>query len=716
MPDGSKRVIGVIGVAVVFGGTALAGCMGGRVVGPIGTADSTGSGGSGPSVGGPGGTGIVEPPVGGNDGGVPTGTAGTQASTGRAGTGVISCSSGGTAVDGGVPMPTPSRGPLYQPNAGALVTAASAPPAVSGGTLRVLSNGQTAVAADPDRDRVYVVDLSMRAVSATVTLQAGDEPGRVIEDAAGRVHVALRHGGALVTFDPTEAQPALTRRTICASPRGLAYDPTGDLVHVACADGELVSVPAAGGAAVRTLQLERDLRDVIVQGSQLRLTRFRSGELLTVESDGTVSKKIGLPDFSAPGARGGQRFSAGAAWKMMPTADGGVAVLHQRGVADTIRPVTGGYGSTNPCDAIVHPAVTTVAADGTVKTGPALPGLVLAVDMAISPDGARVAVISAGNATNQLTTSTGPQLNRLYVTDMVTATDKTIGCKPDGTHGPCLAPMTTIIDMSNPSAQVPIMGCAADPKVYGQPIAVAFAGDGSVIVQSREPAMLALGDGTRIDLGGASRADTGHLLFHANAGGYMACGSCHLEGDDDGRVWDFGCDASGNAAGMRRTQSLQTGLRGTEPFHWNGDESSFDQLMVDVLVTRMSGPKLTTDQTNAMLTWIDAQPRPLRRSPSNPAAVQRGAALFSDTANVGCATCHAGARFSNNASMDVGTGRAFQVPSLLGVGTRGPFMHDGCAATLRDRFNPTCGGDRHGVTAQLTSAQIDDLIAYLNTL
>ncbi len=79
-------------------------------------------------------------------------------------------------------------------------------------------------------------------------------------------------------------------------------------------------------------------------------------------------------------------------------------------------------------------------------------------------------------------------------------------------------------------------------------------------------------------------------------------------------------------------------------------------------------------------------------------------------------TCHAGARFSNNTTIDVGTGRAFQVPSLLGVGTRGPFMHDGCAATLRDRFNPACGGDRHGVTAQLSSGQIDDLVAYLSSL
>ena len=180
----------------------------------------------------------------------------------------------------------------------------------------------------------------------------------------------------------------MTRRAVCASPRGLAYDGPADLVHVACADGELVSLPAGGGAAVRTLQLDRDLRDVVFDGSRLRVSRFRSAEVLTIEAGGTMSRRTVLPAFSAMSARAGQLFTAGTAYQMVAMPDGGVAVLHQRGVVDTIRPTSGGYGGFNPCDAIVHPAVSAVAADGTVKSGPALPGMVLAVDMAVSPDGA----------------------------------------------------------------------------------------------------------------------------------------------------------------------------------------------------------------------------------------------------------------------------------------------------------------------------------------
>src|SRR5438093_1270151 len=56
-------------------------------------------------------------------------------------------------------------------------TAAEAPPPISGGTLLVTRDGTRAVASDPDRDLVYIVDLAKNQVRATVTLAKGDEPG-----------------------------------------------------------------------------------------------------------------------------------------------------------------------------------------------------------------------------------------------------------------------------------------------------------------------------------------------------------------------------------------------------------------------------------------------------------------------------------------------------------------------------------------------------------
>jgi cytochrome c peroxidase len=98
------------------------------------------------------------------------------------------------------------------------------------------------------------------------------------------------------------------------------------------------------------------------------------------------------------------------------------------------------------------------------------------------------------------------------------------------------------------------------------------------------------------------------------------------------------------------------------------------------------------------------------------AAVARGKTLF-ESSEAKCATCHLGPNLTNNQSYDVGTGGNFQVPGLLGLAQRAPFMHDGCAATLEDRFVSACGGgDAHGKTSHLSSSERADLINYLSSL
>lgn len=54
-------------------------------------------------------------------------------------------------------------------------------------------------------------------------------------------------------------------------------------------------------------------------------------------------------------------------------------------------------------------------------------------------------------------------------------------------------------------------------------------------------------------------------------------------------------------------------------------------------------------------------------------------------------------------------------PSLVGLDARAPFMHDGCATTLADRFD-LCGGNAHGQTAHLDEANKNDLIQYQRSL
>ncbi|MDB4930270.1 MAG: hypothetical protein JWM10_2754 [Myxococcaceae bacterium] len=543
------------------------------------------------------------------------------------------------------------------------------PPPISGGTLLIARDGRTAVAADPDRDVVWVADVVAPAVLGRVDLLRRDEPGRSVEDGARRVHVVLRGGGAIATID-LAARALVERRPVCPAPRGVGYDPSADVLHVACAGGELVTLPAAGGAPTRVLQLGRDLRDVVVRDGRVLVSRFRSAELLTVGPDGTVAARETPAVFESFGA------GADVAWRTSAT-PAGVLMLHQRAGSRPVGRSPGAYGgpAVRGCRAGIVSSVVSPLGGPAARVGLPMDAVTLAVDFAVAPGGDTLIVAAPGNAAfDELS-----QVLRFFA-GAPTENDRRNGC---------------------------VSGTGI-PPIRGQAVAVAYAGY-RYVVQTREPASLWIeAVDAPLVLAVDSREDTGHRLFHSNAGAFIACASCHPEGGDDGHTWTF------DAIGARRTQSLHGGLVGTAPFHWSGEMAAFDDLLRDVFAGRMLGGPLDPAQSAALLRWLDRQ-RPPRASPApDPGAVARGEARFRDPA-VGCATCHSGPQLTNNATVDVGTGGAFQVPSLVGVAWRTPLLHDGCAATLADRFGP-CGGDRHGQTSQLRPPQIADLVAYLETL
>ena len=55
-------------------------------------------------------------------------------------------------------------------------------------------------------------------------------------------------------------------------------------------------------------------------------------------------------------------------------------------------------------------------------------------------------------------------------------------------------------------------------------------------------------------------------------------------------------------------------------------------------------------------------------------------------------------------------------PTLRGLWATAPYLHDGSAATLRDVLTTANPAARHGNLSTLTSAQIDQLVEYLNQL
>jgi hypothetical protein len=623
-----------------------------------------------------------------------------------------------TALD----MPTTSgSGDMAVPaNPGGAV--AAAPPSsrplapISGGTLLVTRDGRTAVAADPDRDQVAVVDLVGETLLGMVPLQAGDEPGRLVEDGAGRVHVLLRASAQLASID-IQARAVLMRRALCGLPQGIAYDEPADLLHVACADGHLVSLPASEGPVLRDVRVDIDLRDVIATGSGLLVTRFKRAELLELDDSGAVrSRRQPGPlrvtfgeNLSETERRQTTRtFDAEVAWRTVVAPDGRVAMVHQRAQVEEVKlPERGPAGDVNripgdspyggvDCEGIVQSAVTYMDLPGSVN-GPLIPNGTLPVDAAISRDGKWLAIAVAGGFQNTSKKSVGAVLMRMGALP---------GSATDADGGACVSFGTD--------------GSRGGTYGAGQVLGVAFDAQGRLVMQTRDPNRIRLADlngdcigcevyPVDVDLRLAPVRDRGHDLFHADAGGGIACATCHPGGGDDGRTWLF------SRIGARRTQLFNMGIADTLPLHWDGEFNRFGELMAEVYVRRMGGAELTEPQLQAMSDWIETlRPNPRIRAAEDPMAL-RGKALF-ESVEVGCAECHNGPKLTNNKSEDVGTGGEFQVPSLLGVAYHQPFMHTGCAPTLRDRFDPDCGGRAHGKTEDLDATQIDDLVAYLESL
>jgi Cytochrome c len=564
------------------------------------------------------------------------------------------------------------------------------PPPIYGGTLSVSADEAYLVVADPDRDAVHVIERASHRVR-TLTLAAGSRPFRAHVGTDGTAHVVLRGSGALARLTLAEAQLSGSV-SVCAEPRGFALAATAQTLAVACASGELVSVDAQSYAVTRRLQLEPDLRDVLARADGgFYVSRFRSAELLQVTPGGVAAgrsdgvRAIGFADAPTLDGTVVPRASV-AARRTVAMAGGKTAMLHQNSQDTTVVEQPGGYGGFG-CP-ITTGGLTVFGPDGDAEGYTSLQLSGVNVDVSTSPDNAWIAVASPGGFGNAL-----PTLS-IYSNQPQPVAE---GVPPPGACNGFPA-ATDGSDMQFTS--------------------VVFGTSGTLYAFSREPASLSeyrLDPTTaqftlrqRFSLSDTSVRDTGHELFHSDVGGGIACVSCHGEAEDDGHVWNF------DPSGPRRTQHLRGGVLGRAPFHWSGDLITMQTLMDEVMTRRMSGFGMDDAHTRALGGWLDAQPA-LSPSPPEAASVARGKALF-DSERVACASCHAGADLSSNAPVDVGTGGQFKVPTLRGIALRPPYMHDGCAKTLRERFEPSCGGTQHGDISQLTSADLDDLLAYLTSL
>ncbi|MGC4095125.1 MAG: hypothetical protein QM756_45840 [Polyangiaceae bacterium] len=550
-----------------------------------------------------------------------------------------------------------------------------------GGTLLVTHDGARAVAADPDRDRVFLVDLHDLQVSS-VEAQPGDVPGRIVEGANGVVFVIAQAAGAVFALDSQSASVGWRSR-VCNAPRGIDYDPSSDSVYVACRSGAVVQLGANDGAVISTKQFDDDLVDVLAQDGALVLGRRRNAELLFVAADGGLQR-----------ATPGWLYVASNGFRMRRLPSGAILWSHLTALADGGL-LSNGFGepssawltvSTTPA---VRPEVTGPRSTSTDPLDSAAPaarfdptpfsGNVGPFDIAVSAAGDRVALLSLGDAWPSL-----DGMGSLYVAPIDAATGRVaesfwLAASP---KSPTLA-----------------------RRPAGEPIAVAFDGKGRLLLQSREPAALIFENGASVALSTESRADSSLALFYTNLGQGLACASCHPAGADDGRSW-----GARQTVSVSRTRSLE-GLLSHGPWARDGHISSFDAalgwMIKDFAASKRS---LTTQQLTLLKQWLQELPRPTLPDDLDEAAAARGKLIFE---RASCGNCHTLPTGTDSRNHDVGSVGSLVTPSLIGVAAHAPYLHDGCAETLEGVFG-LCGGSGHAFAA--TSGERADLVQFLRSL
>lgn len=635
------------------------------------------------------------------------------------------------------------------------------------------SGKSSSLAYDAARKRIWLANADNHTVTAVdaATWQViwekpvGGNPRSLALDADGRIWAVNQDDATLSVLDGKDGSPLATLALPYASrPYGLALDPSGRIGYLTLeATGRLLKLDLEKRAILDSLAICPSPRAVAVSrdGAMVYVGRFISpsdqGEVHVVAAD-TFRKAAMVP--------------------LRPNLD---PLLERDG--------TNGRGVPNALAAIAfapdgrYAYVTATKENtlrGTFRDGRPLSfehsvrAVACRLDLATGKEdfSARTDIDNSSRPADVVFTRSG---SLAFVSDL--GTNHVLALDPDGhrvtgifrspeyagpTYGHLLGPAALALDEGDSLLFV--------QYAFSRELGVF---DVSGVNQGGEPSRLAL-----IKTVGREILEPqvlfGKQVFN-NSGdtrmsreGYTSCGTCHMEGGTDGRVWDF----TDRGEGLRRTTSLQ-GRAGTGmgPVHWSANFDEIQDFEHDIrgpfggtgfmadadfnqgtrntsLGDAKAGLSPELDALAAYMTSLAAvHPSPYR----NPDGTltddgEAGRKIF-ERAETGCARCHGGPDFTDSKLNpdprsgalaegdhltpegflvhDVGTllpgsGQrlkdslmGFDTPTLKGIWEFGPYLHDGSAATLMDVITTSNPADRHGHTSQLTGKEKEQLIAYL---
>jgi YVTN family beta-propeller protein len=581
------------------------------------------------------------------------------------------------------------------------------------GTLARASDGKLFVAA-ADNDGVAVVDPSASSGSLAF-IPTGSRPEHiVIRD--NNVFVSNRQSRSVTQIDAS-TRKVVRQIAVGAEPMGMDFTSNGLLLVTNAMSGTLQAIRVSDGSTAWTVSLQEQVRAVAVLGNgEAWVPSYKNGVMHVIDTArGTETGKpfdISATNYPGYQVRGvecivADPFRGGVLIPHTQSAGGALVDLTLPGPTVTIQ---GYYSETVqlPGATGAPPTVPTVTA---VATSHAVTSTSLAT-LGAGVEGPKVAVL-------------GPAGNYVYILGYLASS---LGITSPGGGAP-----TVILVGNGPN------GIAITPDDKNAFVYNSFDHSISVVGQDTGGNITVLRTINAVTPQTlAPNLQNGRLLFNSAADprlssqgvGGIACASCHPDGREDGHTWSF-------VEGARNTPALVgRHLELTAPYHWDGelvDPPAFGA----VVTVRMGGSGLQDSDYFDIFAWLESEPAPdnpnLAADGTLTADQTAGKALF---ASAGCTSCHTGAAFTDNKFYDVATSfttvpladsqsgtvnkSAIQsalpnTPSLLGLFASAPYLHDGSKQTLQQRIqqNP---GDKHGVTSGLSDQQVNQLVAYLNTL
>ncbi|HVM68154.1 MAG TPA: hypothetical protein VMU14_24970 [Acidimicrobiales bacterium] len=604
---------------------------------------------------------------------------------------------------------------------------AGAPPAVDGSGRYTPAVAPRALALSPGRGVLYVTGertsklygVELASGKVTLSVDVGSEPiGVLVSPDESAVFVACSNEGTVVRIDPTAAKVTATAAiTEGTSPNG-------------------VTIPGQPWALGWSLD-----------GATLYATHMLAGTVTGLDPASLkVTATLSIPDV-AP--RGDKRQANGQARGLYdvvarPGGSGEIWVPHLRLAVETAQPDLDFESTVFPTLSILHAdgklaaTLSTNAmavpgddgAFGDIVSGPHALEFTADGRWALLLDGASedvLAVDADGRVEAQL-------LRPLYPSGGAPGhMQEGLVLSPDGKHA--------YVDERN-------TGDVAVIAVDTSNGAIALSVDGPAIPRlSADPMPAAMRHGQL--LFNTANSD----LVPITQNHWVACASCHIEGRSDAVTWRFlegPRDTPTNAGGVSDTGFLfRTADRRAVTDYWHTivDEQggAFTSLGDGGVPGPPTDPALVQDLADIQ-TYVDlALPAPVPPH-TDPTLVAQGQAIF-ESGDVGCINCHSGPAHTDSGEgnpglvledkvllHDVGTcvttgfpdvahtdidgnPRAacmFDTPSLRGVASTPPYLHDGSAPTLRDVLIKTKG--KMGNITHLSDSEIDALVEYLRSL